>query len=137
MDRQDYIKKARNLLEDTNTYSLIQTGPTNKHKAKLINMLKNIKAETGMNENTYRKMYPSGASLSEFYGLPKIHKKDIPLRPIVSSIGPVTYGVAKELARILKPLVGKTIYHVNSTKDCWWSKKHQVKRGGNVSHLMI
>ena len=30
----------------------------------------------------------------------------------MSSIGSVTYGVAKELARILKPLVDKTIYHV-------------------------
>ena len=43
----------------------------------------------------------------KFYGLPKIHKTGIPLRPIVSSIGSVTYGVAKVLAKVLKPLVGK------------------------------
>ena len=61
-------------------------------------------------------MYPTGARSGKFYGIPKMHKKDIPLRPIVPSIGSVTYGVTKELARILKILVGKTIYHVNSTK---------------------
>ena len=52
-----------------------------------------------------------------FYGLPKIHKPDTPLRAIVSSCGLVTYGVAKELAKILKPLVGKYAYHINSTQD--------------------
>ena len=47
----------------------------------------------------------------KFYDLPKIHKLDTPLRPIVSSCGSVTYGVAKELAKILKPLVGKSPPH--------------------------
>ena len=33
------------------------------------------------------------------------------------SCGLVTYGVAKELAKILKPLVGKSPHHINSTQD--------------------
>ena len=53
----------------------------------------------------------------KFYGLPKIHKPDTPLRSIVSSCGTVTYGVAKELAKILKPLVGKSPHRINSTQD--------------------
>ena len=53
----------------------------------------------------------------KFYGLPKIHKPDTPLRPIVSSCGSVTYGVAKELAKILKPLVGKSPHQITSTQD--------------------
>ena len=39
------------------------------------------------------------------------------LRPTVSSRGSVTYGVAKELAKILKPLNGSTINHVNNSKE--------------------
>ena len=31
--------------------------------------------------------------------------------------GSVTYGVAKELAKILKPLVGKSPHHITSTQD--------------------
>ena len=62
-------------------------------------------------------MYPTGASSSKLYGLPKIHNKNILLRPIVSSQGSVTYGVAKELARILKPLTGNTIHQVNNSKE--------------------
>ena len=56
MDRSDYTRKAKDLLEDTNKYRTIKSDPTNRLKNKLINMLEKIKAETGMQENTYRKM---------------------------------------------------------------------------------
>ena len=74
-------------------------------------------AKTGLDNVTYKSMYPTGCVLPKFYGLPKIHKPDTPLRPIVSSCGSVTYGVAKELIKILKPLVGKSPHHINSTHD--------------------
>ena len=57
-------------------------------------------------------MYPP-----KFYGLPKIHKTANPLRPIVSSRGSVSYGVTKVLSKVLKPLVGKSFHHVQSTSD--------------------
>ena len=60
----------------------------------------------------------------KFYGLPKIHKPDTPLRTIVSTCGSVTYGVANELAKILKPLVGKSPHHVHSTQDFVEQVKH-------------
>ena len=60
----------------------------------------------------------------KFYGLPKIHKHNTPLRPIVSSCGSVTYGVAKKFAKILKPLVGKSPHHINSTQDFVEQVKH-------------
>ena len=66
-----------------------------------------------------------GCGAPKCYGLPKIHKPDTPLRPIVSSCGLVTYGVAKELNKILKPLVGKFPHHINSTQDF----VEQVKNG--------
>ena len=60
----------------------------------------------------------------KFYGLPKIYKLDTPLRPIVSSCGSVTYGVAKELTKILKLFVGKSPHHINSTHDFVEQVKH-------------
>ena len=92
-------------------------GPTNRQKNKLISILKNIKAEGGINEDTYKKMYPTGAGIPKFSGLPKIHKAGVPLRPIVSSRDSVACGTAKELARILNPLAGKSPYNVQNTKD--------------------
>ena len=69
-------------------------------------------------------MYPTGCVPPRFYGLPKIHKLDTPLRPIVSSYGSVTYCVAKEHAKILKSLVGKSPHHINSTQDFVKQVKH-------------
>ena len=123
MDRQDYINKANSLLNQ-NTYRSIPRDPTNSIKNKLICILKGLKIKTGLDSNTYKSMYPTGCVPPKFYGLPKIHKPDTPLRPIVSSCGSVTYGVAKELAKILKPLVGKSPHHVNSTQDFVEQAKH-------------
>ena len=83
----------------------------------MISMLKSIKAKGGMSEELYIRLYPTGAGSPEFYGLPKIHMLGIPLRPIVSSIGTVTYQTSKEVTRILKPLVGRSPHHVKNTQD--------------------
>ena len=116
IDKEEYIKKAEELLNQE-TYKVIRADPTNRQKNKLIQILKNIKAEGGINENTYKKMYATGAGIPKFYGLPKIHKAGVPLRPIVSSRGSVAYGTTKELVRIEKPLVGRSPTNVHNTKD--------------------
>ena len=116
IDKAEYIKKAEDLLKEK-TYKKITVDPTVKQKNKLINILRNIKTEGGLNEETYRRLYPTGAGSPKFYGLPKIHKSSIPLRPIISSIGTVTYNTAKEIAKILKPLVGLFNHHVHNTWD--------------------
>ena len=100
MDRQDYINKANHLLNQS-TYRSITKDPTSSIKNKLINILKRVKNQTGLESNTYKSMYPTGCVPRRFYGLPKIHKPDTPLRPIVSSCGSVTYGVAKCLPKSL------------------------------------
>ena len=70
-----------------------------------------------MDEGIYKAMYPTGCIPPKFYGLPKIHKTGNPLRPIVSSRRSVTYGVAKVLSKVIKPLVGKSPHHIQSTGD--------------------
>ena len=91
--------------------------PTTAIKKKSISILKWLKNQTGLDSITYKSMYPTGCVPPSSMGLPKIHKPDTPLRPMVSSCGFVTYGVAMELTKILKPLVGKSPHHINSTQD--------------------
>ena len=112
MDRTEYNNKAQKLLEDRATYKEIKTDPTNKLKNKFINLLNKTKAEGGITDQLYKKMYPTRAVAPKFYGLPKIHKRDIPLRPTVSSGGSINHEVAKELSRILRPLVGNSPHHI-------------------------
>ena len=115
MDREEYIRKAQALL-DQPEYKYIPADATTRYKNKLISILKSIKTKDGMNEVTYRRLYPTGASSPKFYGLPKVHKQGMPLRPIVSSIGAVTYQSAKELSKVLKPLLGKSPHHVHNNE---------------------
>ena len=59
MDRQDYIRKANNLLSQ-NTYKTIQWDPTNTIKNKLITIFKWVKSQTSLSNQTYKAMYPTG-----------------------------------------------------------------------------
>ena len=116
MDKEEYIKKSKELLKQP-SYKELTTDPTSKYRNRLINLLKSIKAEGGINNITYKRLYPTGAGSPKYFGLPKIHKAGVPLRPIISSRGSATYETAKELAKILKPLVGRSPHHVQNNKD--------------------
>ena len=115
IEKDDYNTKSEELLQSS-TYKILTTDPTNRHKNKLISLLKSIKAEGGISETTYKRLYPTGATTPKYYGLPKVQKKDTPLRPVVSNIGSVTYETAKELSRILKPLVGRSTHQVKNNQ---------------------
>ena len=72
-------------------------------------------------------------------GLPKIHKVGTPLRPIVSSRGSITCGVAKELTHIFKPLVGQSPHHHFKTHNIL-SNNYKAKgwnQGRSLPPLML
>ena len=47
----------------------------------------------------------SGSGTGIMYGLPKIHKEEVPLRPIISSFKSYNYKLAKWLDSLIKPLL--------------------------------
>ena len=69
-DRKDYLEKAKNLLEQS-AYRELTSDPTSKYEANQITILKRIKRELRMDDNTYKCIYPTWASCPKFYGLPK------------------------------------------------------------------
>ena len=116
MDQEDYTNKANTLLQDTNTYKVLKKDPTNSLKNKLISILKDIKQTGALSTSKCKQLYPTSAVPPKFYGLPKINEVGIPLRPIVSSRGSITYGLAKELSHIIKPLVDQSPHHLKNTQ---------------------
>ena len=75
---------------------------------------KDIKISSGSSLSLIR---PNKASTTKFYGLPKIHKENIPLRPIVSLPGSPSYELSKYLAMILQPLVKTSPHTINNTNS--------------------
>ena len=117
MDREDYITKAEVLLSQP-AYRSLPRDQTNQITAKLITKLRKIKKDNNLEEGMYKAMYATGCVPPEYYGLTKIHKTGNPLRPIVSSRGSVTYGVARVLSKVLKLLVGKSPPHTKYKGLC-------------------
>ncbi|XP_068707249.1 uncharacterized protein [Montipora foliosa] len=103
--------------DDTNTYEKLTSDPTRAIKNKLIQTLKEWRKEERIPNYLYNQLCPTAENVPKFYGLPKIHKKDVPLRPIVSSVGSVMYDTAKFLAKIMKPLIGLNSHHIVNSED--------------------
>ena len=53
----------------------------------------------------------------KLYGLLKLHKPNIPLRPIVSFCGSPTYQLSKYLTNVLKPLTDESRHKLQSTEN--------------------
>ena len=62
------------------------------------------------------KNHCSNAITPRFYGLPKIHKSSVPLRPIVSFVNSPTYNLSKFLSRVLSSLL-KNNYSVRNSQE--------------------
>ena len=104
MNTNTYNDKMMDLLNDTNTYTTT-TFQEITHKTEILNKdLRSIfKRYKASNWNKYLETHPK---IPKIYGLPKTHKENIPLRPIVSGIGSALHKIARNLAKSLTPLLG-------------------------------
>ena len=70
-----------------------------------------------IDEDTKWYLTPKEPRTARFYHLPKIHKPDIPGRPIVSSCGAPTKRISKFVDHHLKPFVALTRSCIKDTTD--------------------
>ena len=75
----------RALLEET-TYKEITKDPTAATERKIQKEIKKLEDQGYITKEQARKMKPVSSISPKLYGLPKVHKPDKPMRPIVSSI---------------------------------------------------
>jgi len=87
LNRADYVAKMHTILCDTYKFQPCDNNNNVANLLKFQNCLRHLKGEMPINEDTYRHIYPTAAYTPTMYGLPKIHKPDMPSRPILSSIG--------------------------------------------------
>ena len=117
MSTTDYDHKVTAILS-TDTYRCLSRNPIPAIERKIINQLRSLHQSQAINTpNVYRHFKPSASSCPRFFGQPKIHKPDVPLRPIVASRGSPTYNTARHLTKILHPLVGRTPHHITNSSQ--------------------
>src|SRR5215469_4704573 len=104
MNKDDYFRKSYELLNDDSVYKKLTSNPLKTTQSRFNQTLKCLLHN---NPNLIKRFLSYMPRLSYFYGLPKIHKLQIPLRPIISNVNSITYNLAKWLTQILSPVVGK------------------------------
>ncbi len=59
----------------------------------------------------------SNPQLAQFYGLPKVHKIGVPIRPVVSGVNSVMHNLARNLHNFLATLNRPKLYSLNNSKQ--------------------
>ena len=115
MNTDDYHNKLMLLLNDSNTYQILpaKPNPINAIQQSVNKLLLRFFRENKINPPTYYFLKCDKGVTPKVYGLPKIHKPNLPLRPIVSFIGSPTYNLSRYLVNILSPLLN----HNHSVKN--------------------
>ncbi|CAH3046530.1 unnamed protein product, partial [Pocillopora meandrina] len=114
MDTDTYRAKMFTLIENA-LYQLLNKDPTDRLIRKLSEKLLTLKRSGYLSEVVYNKIRPRHKQPPRIYGLPKIHKADVPLRPIVSCVNTFAYDLSAYLANILSPLTEKSEYTVTNS----------------------
>ena len=95
-----------------------------------VNRLLDKMKKLGMiSKELYSDLFVSGTVPGILYGLPKVHKLLVPLRPIFSACGTPTFKLAKHLVSLLAPLTVNDYTVKNSYQFADDIRKFEVKDG--------
>ena len=114
MDKKDYQQKVHLMLSDSSIYNILDEDPTLKLTKLCKKHIKQLFDQKRI-DNRVRDYLPDNNPLPQkFYGLPKIHKSGLPLRPVVSFIKSPLYALSQFIATILRNIKNKT-FNVRSS----------------------
>ncbi|KAL9954306.1 hypothetical protein ACROYT_G041825 [Oculina patagonica] len=114
LDTDTYRTKMSTLIENR-PYQLLNKDPTDRLTRKLSEKLLTLRRSGDLSEAVYNKIRPRHKQPPRIYGLPKIHKADVPLRPIVSCLNTFAYDLSAYRANILSPLTGNSDFAVTNS----------------------
>ena len=126
MNTDDYISKANDLLSDTTTYVKESIDSCSKQVRLINNTLTKLVKAKELTPLEARPMRPNDSMTAQFYGLPKIHKDGVPLRPIVSLPGAPTYNLARGLARRIRHLTLGSSYSITNSNEALTRLRNMV-----------
>ena len=113
MSKDDYVTKAQTIVS---TYQPIHTNPTKKLDKTTGDLIKHTMKDKVPDKHIHA-IIPRESRTAEFYGLPKTHKPNNPLRPIVSACGDPLDKLTWMLERIISQLLIFVPAHLTNTFD--------------------
>ncbi|XP_067642288.1 uncharacterized protein [Eurosta solidaginis] len=114
MEKTDYRLRMDNILNDMSIYRILRQDPTLRLQTKNNQLVEKLHKLGLITKTEKYKMTTHTAIPPRMYGLPKVHKENMPLRPICSMINAPSYNLCKYLTNILKNLTMKSVFNVKS-----------------------
>lgn len=98
LERNSYIQKVNDVIQGSD-FEKLRSDPTRIFTEQLKNVTKHV---SYISPNSLKYVVPMNPRSPMLYGLPKIHKVNIPIRPVVSYIGAPAYNLSRHLNYLLK-----------------------------------
>jgi Reverse transcriptase (RNA-dependent DNA polymerase)/GIY-YIG catalytic domain len=125
LDRDDYYKKVVEMLYDEHVYTKLDHDDTQEVKNKADLIFTDLSIRELISHKQFTNLTKYSAKCPTFYGMPKIHKPGVPLRPIVSQINGPAYAVNKYVHELLETaeshipyLFKDTTAFLNTIENC-------------------
>ncbi len=104
LNKSDYDQKMITLISD-GPYEELQDNPIKKYKERLKAFCLDLKHKDKIETSTYELIRPQNEKCPILYGLPKIHKKGVPMRPIVDYRYTPSHGLSIFLKKMLHYII--------------------------------
>lgn len=116
MDKTKYIELSNKLLSDEEHYLALRRDPSSSYQQRINTLITNLKKEKKISKELAHKLMYYKGTASKFYGLPKIHKEELSLRPIIASINCPNYNIAEYIRDVLtKSYQFSNIFHIKDS----------------------
>ena len=106
MRKEDYHTRMDQIIALPQFQKLVKNrknakNPVLKEEDRVLALLKTLLEENKIDEVLYHRLKPMGSQPARLYGLAKVHKEDIPMRPVLSMPGSVYHRIAEYVAEHL------------------------------------
>ena len=113
MDRAKFVTKMKVILNGQSKFKAVHQDNNLDNLVKFQKFLSLVKSKGAISPEEYYRIRPTAAATPTLYGLLKLHKENVPMRPILSFIGSYNHECAAWLFEILTPLR----HHQATVKD--------------------
>lgn len=115
LNKKDYVKKVEEFLTNKE-FTKITKDPTTKYQKEVKEMINKYKSI--FSDGDQRRLVNQNPQPPRMYGQPKLHKENIPIRPVVSYNSSPTYKIEKKLSQIFKEKTKfQAKYSLKNTQD--------------------
>ena len=100
MKRSEYAEKMKVILEDTENFTKLNEDlitTIRRYEDKNNRLVDSLGKKDMIDETTCKKLKACGSRPSIMYEKPKVHKPNVPLRPILPTCGSFNYNMSKWL----------------------------------------